>query len=106
MRGGILILSNIAKRCVSKDEAIAVEIALAAGMALTVLAPIACRRLSAMAVEPVIDAIGLARHGIDDAIRRNVGAGIKIRRPVIVKIDVVVATGVTVMVMRIHVGRK
>ena len=73
---------------------------------MTILAAVTGRRLSAMPIEPVIDAIGLARHGVNDAIRRNVGAGIKIRRAVIVEIDVVIAAGVTVMVMGIHVGRE
>lgn len=73
---------------------------------MTVLAPIACRRLSAMAIESIIDAIGLARHGVDDTVGGNVGAGIKVRRPVIVKIDVVIAAGVMVMVPDIHVSRE
>ena len=97
---------SIAKRCVSKDEAIEVEIALVAGVALTVLAPITCRRLSAIPIEPVIDAIGLAGHGVNDTIGRDVGAGIKVRRTVIVKIDVIVAAGVMVMVPDIHVSRE
>ena len=73
---------------------------------MTILAPVTCGRLSAMAIEAVIDAIGLARHGVNHAIRRNVGAGIKIRRAVIVEVDVLIAACVMVTVMGIHVGRE
>ena len=73
---------------------------------MSVLPPIARRRLAAIAIEPVVDAIGLTRHGVDDAVGRNVGAWIKIRWSEIVKIDVVIAAGVMVMVPDIHVGRQ
>jgi hypothetical protein len=79
---------------------------LVAGVAPTVLSPIICRRLAAITIEPVIDAIGLARHGVDDTIGWNVGAGIKVRRPEIVKVDIVIAAGVMVMVPDIHVSRE
>ena len=73
---------------------------------MTVLAPITCRRLSAITIEPVIDAIRLARHGVNDTIGRDVGAWIKIGRSEIVKIDVVIAAGVMVMVPDMHVSRE
>jgi hypothetical protein len=59
-----------------------------------------------MAIEPVIDAIGVARHGVNNAIGRDVGAGIEVGRAVIVEVDVLIAAGVTVTVMGIHVGRE
>ena len=73
---------------------------------MSVLPPIGRGRLAAMAIEPIIDAIGLTRHGIDDTVGRNVGAWIKIGRSKVVKIDVVIAAGVMVMVPDIHVSRK
>ena len=61
-------------------------------------------RLTTIPIEPVIDSIGLARHRVNHAIRGNVGAGIKIGRPVIVQIDLVDRVHVPMMVVNVHIG--
>ena len=66
---------------------------LVAGMTPAVLAAVIRGRLPAMPTETVIDSVGRAVHGIDHAIRRNVGAGIKVGRAVIVQVDFVDAAG-------------
>jgi hypothetical protein len=76
------------------------------GMAPTVLPPVVCRGLLAIPAEPVIDPVGLAVHRINHAIRWNHGAGIKIRRAVIMQIDILGGVTMVVMVANRHVGSK
>ena len=76
---------------------------LVAGMAPAILASIVSRRLPTQPVEPVVNPVGSAVDRINHAIRRNVGAGIEVRRTVIVQIDLVDAAGMAVMVPDVHV---
>jgi len=71
-------------------------------MAPTVLASVVCGRLLAVPTETIVNAVGSAVNGINHAIRRNVGAGIEIRRAVIVQVDFV-GPGVVTMVPDVHV---
>jgi hypothetical protein len=79
--------------------------ALIAGVSPAVLASVICRRLPAIAVETVIDSIGPAGYRIHDTIGGDGGAGIKVRRPVIMEIEFVRA-GVPVAVGDILVRGK
>jgi hypothetical protein len=76
---------------------------LIAGMPPAVLATIIRGRLPAMPVETVIDAIRRAVDGMDHPIRWNVGAGIEIRRTIIVQVDFIGPAGMAMMVPDVHV---
>jgi hypothetical protein len=62
-------------------------------MAPTVLAPVVCRRLSAMPIEPVIDSIGPAGYRVNNPIGRNVGSGIEVGRAEIVQVYLILTAG-------------
>ena len=76
-------------------------------MALAVLSPVVRRGLLAVPAKAVIDSIRRAVHRIHHVIRRNICPGIKIRRAIIVQIDITREVPIMMMVvMKVHVGRK